>query len=125
MFASHGCIVSGFIAKFPTFAIVDKTMLRESGMVLSIARLTCDEVGQFLPLFTDTDLADRAIAGMGLDADTFLVAAIESLALLKYVLEVHIRTGCKHVIFDTDTGIGARGRSFDAAELLATMERFA
>jgi hypothetical protein len=48
-----------FLVKFPIWTIVNVKVLQESGPGPAIATCTAPEIGQFIPIFTDEDLAKQ------------------------------------------------------------------
>lgn len=110
-----------FLARYPLFTIVNKAAFYKHGLSLSIIKTNATDVGFFLPIFTDEDLAGRFIDATiekSLRCRHMLVALKTPNALR--AIANHLKTlGCNHVGLDVSF-IGQRitGRFYPTDEFL-------
>lgn len=90
-----------FQLDFPVWALGSGVDSPHGDQVFSIVRITDKTRGSCMPIFTDTDLAERfatRLAGKkAADFETILIKNAKSLAVIVGSLA---QQGCKHVIVD-------------------------
>lgn len=87
-----------FAAQLPVWAIIDEAKFHQHGLIPSIVSLTAQDVGRFVPLFTDLDLAKQAIADLGVPGKVPLI--LKTLKAVRVVMTDLESVGCEHVGID-------------------------
>jgi hypothetical protein len=90
--------MSGFQINFPVWVIgIDNP----SGEGFKIAGVTDEELGSWLPVFTDTDLASRFLELSICPGDASRrTIEIENVQSFRELVGKLSRSGCQHVVFD-------------------------
>lgn len=113
-----------FLAHLPVFTIVRKADFHKFGLIQSIPKTIAEPHGTFLPLFTDTDLADRFRASLyGGRAKAHPMVSLNSLNALGQVVAALQQVGCKYVGIDVTLGQNPRGQFVPIDSFLADLRK--